>query len=142
QRRACWQALSRSAFSILRGRSQVTDRCHLLAVRHQGSCHSYLGSSVPCAFSEFGGVAGLAHSAWLATIGLLGASRRIVLSGAMFRVGLAFARNVPVVGCERRLLNQVKHATSACSRRYWPWSTFKPMARMSSRCSGGEEWLR
>src|SRR5690606_4371194 len=54
----------------------------------------------------------------LPTLGYLGASSRIVLSGAMFRVGLAFARNVPVAGYERRLLNQVKHATSACSRRY------------------------
>ena len=62
-------------------------------------------------------LAGVAHSAWLATIGLLGASSCIVLSGAMFRVRLAFARNVPVVASVRRLLNQVKHATSACSRR-------------------------
>src|SRR5690554_6729171 len=112
------RALSRSALSVLRGRSQVRSNCHWLAVRHRGSCRSYLGSFVPCAFREFGGAAGLAHSAWLATIRLLGASSRVVLSGAMFRVRLAFARNVPVVGYERRLLNQVKHATSACSRRY------------------------
>src|SRR5690606_7396060 len=111
-------ALSRSAFSILRGWSHIRSYCHFLAVRHQGSCRSYLGSFVPCAFRRLGGAAGLAHSAWLATIGLLGASSCVVLSGAMFRVGLAFARNVPVVGYERRLLNQVKHATSACSRRY------------------------
>src|SRR5690606_17779776 len=109
--------LSRSAFSILRGRSQVTAHCHCLAVRHQGSCRSYLGSFAPCAFSEFGGAAGLAHSAWLATIEVLGASSSVALSGAMFRVRLAFARNVPVVALERRLLNQAKHATSACSRR-------------------------
>jgi hypothetical protein len=108
-------ALSRSA---LLERNGFVVGCLYRAARHQGSCRSYLGSSVPCAFREFSGVAGLAHSAWLATIGLLGASSRIVLSGAMFRVRLAFARNVPVVGYERRLLNQVKHATSACSRRY------------------------
>lgn len=59
---------------------------------------------------------GLAHSARLVTIRVWEYPGSEVLSG-VFRVGFAFACNVPVVVLERRLLNLLKHATGACSRR-------------------------
>jgi hypothetical protein len=63
-------------------------------------------------FSWSGAVASLAHSAWVATIkGHWGRPASSFYRVPSFKVRLAFARNVPVAGSVRRLLNQARQGT-------------------------------